>query len=190
MGTVVEDLLRLAWQAAANGHPNTRNALLTLAVAESGTDDAVLGERCRRVLVAIRPGHWFDTPAPLTQMLDRPRVASGLADLRAMFPPVRVRHLLLRCAAQRGPCAGRPPSVNQLLRDLTPSAARPSPTLPRPVPAEPAFALPFPAASPADPASPASADPAVVALYLSVLLAMAALLQSVIAPASRDSKAA
>ena len=48
----VEGLLRLAWLAEVEGRPRLRDAVMTLAVAESGPGDAVLAERCRRKLVA------------------------------------------------------------------------------------------------------------------------------------------
>ena len=53
-----EDLLRLAWEAEHDGRRALRDALLTLAVAESGPDDA-WAERCRARLVAERPDHFL-----------------------------------------------------------------------------------------------------------------------------------
>ena len=61
MGTLIEDLLRLAWQADRDNKPGLRDAVLTLAAAESGSESVVLAERCRRLLVARRPDHWFAT---------------------------------------------------------------------------------------------------------------------------------
>jgi hypothetical protein len=185
MLTAIEDLLRLAWQAEDDGKPGMRDALLTLAVADSGAEDAVLAERCRRLLVARRPDHWFATSATLGQALAHSKVAAALARLRATFPPVRVRHLLLRGEALRGPYAGRPDPLARVVEDLTRSGRR------RAGATAGAHALPFPGpvSAPERPAEPDS-DAALVVLYFSVLLAMAVLIKSVIEPASRDTRAA
>ena len=55
----VDDLLRLAWQADRDGRPGTRDALLMLAIAESGPGEAVMAERCRRRLISRQPDHWL-----------------------------------------------------------------------------------------------------------------------------------
>jgi hypothetical protein len=195
--TGFEDLLRLAWQVGSEGKPGMRDALMTLAVAESGPADAVLADRCRRLLVARQPGHWFASVPTLGQALTHPKVAGALAKLRAMFPPVRVQRLLLRFDTAHGPFTGHPTPFGQVLQDLSlapddlPGAAsRPAgpvrdPSRPRPA----ARALPFPGvATPADP------DGSIGALYLAVLLALAVLLDSVLAQqpadASSDSRAA
>src|SRR4051794_222349 len=52
MGTVVEDLVRLAWQVDREGRPGTRDALLTLAVCESLEEAPALTEQCRLLLAA------------------------------------------------------------------------------------------------------------------------------------------
>jgi len=182
--TTFEDLLRLAWQVGGEGKPGTRDALLTLAVAESSPGDAVLAERCRRLLVARQPGHWFASTVTVGQALTHPRVADALTKLKAMFPPVRVQRLLLRFDAAHGPYTGGPTPLGRVLQGLSlapdePSVApsRPAeragePATPRPLPR----ALPFPGvATPADP------DGSLGALYLAVLLALAVLLDGVIA---------
>jgi hypothetical protein len=184
MGTTVEDLLQLAWQSDVEGRPGTRDALLTLAVAEGGVEDIVLAEKCRRLLVARRPGHFFATPAPLSQALDHPQVMETIDKLRKMFPPVRVRHMLMRGAAQRGPFTGGAIAPTLLLLDLAPSPTPPPPHIrPRPEAAVPP-PLPFPPPILAEPDD--ANDPSrLVALYWSVLVAMALLLKTVIEPGTR-----
>jgi hypothetical protein len=198
MASTVEDLLRLAWQVAGEGKPGTRDALLTLAVAESGIDDAVLAERCRKLLVGHRPDHWFASAVLLSQALDRAPVSEVLAKLRAMFPPVRVRHLLMLGDSRRGPYTGQSVPLTRIIEDLAP--------LPRPIPTRnrasarastSAHALPFPGAVPASAkaadtsrSDEAVPDAALVALYGSVLLAMAMLLKVVIESTAHDTKAA
>lgn len=169
--TDFEELLRLAWQVAAEGKPGTRDALLTLAVAESGPTDAVLAERCRRLLVARQPSHWFATTATLGQALTHPRVAGALAKLRAMFPPVRVQRLLMRFDAAHGPFTGARPPLNRVLRELTLA------------PEAPARSRPTRARLFSGQAEP---DGSVEALYFAVLLAMAVLLESVVARGQSD----
>jgi hypothetical protein len=194
--TMVEDLLRLAWQVAGEGKPGLRDALLTLAVAESGPDDAVLAERCRRLLVARQPDHWFASTATLGQALTHPKVAGALTKLRAMFPPVRVQRLLLRFDAQNGPFTGRPLPLERVLQGLSlaPEEQHPAAAV-RPAERElsrlrtPPRALPFPGtAAPNDP------EGEIGALYLAVLLTMAILLSDVIqqqpAAGASDTRAA
>ena len=197
---VVEDLLRLAWSADLEGRPGLRDALMTLLVAESGAEDAVLAERCRRSLVARQPDHWYATSPTLGQALAHERVAGALTKLRSIFPPVRVQRLLLRAEAQRGAFTGGRPPLDQVLQDLRlmPTRKRPPAVAEAPAavldsPREEFRALPFPGKVETNDATP-SRDPdrSVAALYLSVLFAMAVLLHGVVEqePASRDSKAA
>jgi hypothetical protein len=87
LSTTVEDLLRLAWRAERSGRPNLRDALMTLVVAESGPEEAVLAERCRRLLIARQPDHWYATTTTLGQALAHEKVAAVIERLRAMFPP-------------------------------------------------------------------------------------------------------
>jgi hypothetical protein len=178
MGEVVERLLRLAWHADSEGKPGTRDALLTLVVVESMADDAVLAERCRRLLVTRQPGHWFASAPTVSQALARDRVAAALAKLRSMFPPVRVRHLLLREEVRRGPYTGRAPSMRQLTEDLIPS--------PEPRRATEPHALPFSAARPAGVGPETDPDGTLAAFYLSVLFALAVLLQGVLNQSAKD----
>jgi hypothetical protein len=185
MATTVEELLQLAWQSDVEGRPGTRDALLTLAVAEGGVDDIVLAEQCRRVLVARRPGHFFATPAPLSQSLDRPQVVDTIDKLRNMFPPVRVRHMLMRGAAQRGPFTGGAIAPTLLLLDLAPSPTPPPPHI-RPRVQEPT-PRPLPFLPPILSQAEEDDEPSnLVAMYWSVLLAMALLLKTVIEPRERE----
>jgi hypothetical protein len=196
MAAVVEDLLRLAWQANADGRPGMRDALLTLVVAESGPDEAVMAERCRRLLIAHRPDHCFAASTTLGQALSRPRAAGALTTLRRMYPPVRVRHLLLRGAAARGPFALHELPLSRVLEDLlldrsiAPAAAS---ARDRRRESETGRALPFPAAA----GAPARrsidlpgldleipTDDRVAVFYVSVLLALAVLLDNVLRPSS------
>ena len=182
MGTTVEALIRLAWQSEVEGKPGTRDALLTLAVAEGGVDELVLAEKARRVLVSNRPDHWFASPVPMSQWMDNPQVVSTLSKLRTMFPPVRVRHMLMRGDAQRGPFSGRVDSPSTLLLDLVPG-----PTPPRPhIKPKASKATVSPTAKRPE-MSAQSSQQDLVALYWSVLLAMAVLMKCVMEPDSSKS---
>lgn len=188
MGTEVENLIRLAWHVGADGRPGTRDALMTLAVAESGADDAVLAERCRRVLVTRQPDHWFATSSTIGQALTRPKVAVALVKLRAMFPPVRVRHLLVKEGTRRGPFTENPPSITAILHDIARSKDYPQA---RPKVAATARSLPFPNATATRAHNP-DPDGKLTVYYLTVLLAIAVLLENVLEPGpmGRESKAA
>ena len=167
-----EEVLRLAWLSDRDGRSGMRDALLTLAIADSGTEDAVTAERARRSLIARRPNHWFSSYATLGQALADPRIRLALARLRTAFPAARVQRLLFRGEVQRGPYTGRRPALSLLLEDLLgPSprgAGRP------PLPCADADARSF------------------VEFYLSVLLALAILLSTLQPPASNsnDTRAA
>jgi hypothetical protein len=163
-----EDVWRLAWQADRDGRPGMRDALLTLAVAESGPDVAVAAERCRRKLIAGRPDHWFAPFPTLGQALANDRVARALDRLRATFPEARVRRLLMRGDVRRGPYRAGRPSLSLILDDLL---------------------GPLPGAS-QGPAIPEDDRDGLVNFYLRVLLAIAILLATVVSPSAKDSKAA
>ncbi len=179
MSAVVEDLLRLARAADEDGRPGMRDALLTLVVAESGAEDAVLAERCRRLLVAHRPDHCFAATATLGQALQRPQVAAALKTLRGMYPPVRVQHLLLRAEAAHGPLSPHRLPLNRIVEDLAldrtvaPAAHRHRVDQSRP--------LPFPSPTRIDQLDP---DGKIAIFYASVLLALAILLETVLVPPS------
>ena len=188
MAIVVEDLLRLAWQADMDSRPGMRDALLTLVVAESGAEDAVLAQRCKRLLIAHRPDHCFASATTLSQALRRPQTAAALTTLRRMYPPVRVRHLLLRSGAANGPYVGFDLPIARVLEDLVIDrrvAPAASSARLRRRDALAARPLPF-SFSVSDP------DGTVAVFYLSVLLALAILLESVLKPPAQDlgSKAA
>ena len=181
MATAIDDLLRLAWQADWDGKPGLRDALMTLAVVDGGAENAVVAERCRRLLVARRPDHWFATIPTLGQAIAHPKVAAALSRLRATFPPIRVKRHLLRAAVLRGPFQGQWVSMPRVLEDLALSDGRRKPAA---VPA-----LPFPSSA-RDDTGETDPDGSLTLLYATVLLAMAVLLRNVIEPASRDSRAA
>jgi hypothetical protein len=192
-GTVtatVEDLLRLAWLADADGRPRLRDAMLTLAVAESGPEDAVLADRCRRLLVARQPGHWYASSATLGQALAHRKVAAALAKLRAMFPPVRVQRMLLRGDVERGPYRGRTTPLLRILEDLGLAPERPigadvgaprgrSRSRPQAIPF--LFIGPDPALEPPDLDDDGNVvGDSLVPFYLAVLFSMAVLLNTVV----------
>jgi hypothetical protein len=190
MGTSVEDLVRLASWADNEGRSGTRDALLTLAVAEGIADEPALAERCRLLLSTRTPDHWFGTSDRQSEALKTPRVAEALSKLRAMFPPVRVQHLLLRADAERGPYTGQAVSLARLFKKLTMIPPPSVPNTPLPPLARRDLrtrSLPFPVPIEVKPVDP---DGKIVALYWSVLVAMAALLNTVLEPAARDTRAA
>ncbi len=186
-----EQLLRLAWQAERDGRSTLRDALMTLAVAESGAEDAVLAERCRRQLIAKRPDHWFASFPTCGQALANSRVKAAIERLRATFPQVRVERLLLKGDVCRGPYTGRLSPLPTLLEDLCPPAIPPAPMDTDPS-SETISAFPFPGIAPSSATAPAQVeDPAdVFTFYMTVLLAMAMLLASVQTSAAKDSRAA
>jgi hypothetical protein len=197
MSSVVEDLVRLAWQADAGGRAGARDALLSLAVADGGAEDPVLAERCRRLLAAHRPDHWFAVSATLGHALTRPKVADALATLRLMYPPVRVRHLLLRGDAARGPYTGRVSSLSRILHDLTPTPGARRRADGRRRPSVASTALPFAgvaarAGTGLERGRDENPDPdgSIAIFYLSVLLAIAVLVNSVLRPSTTDTRAA
>jgi hypothetical protein len=117
------DLLRLAWEAEHDGRTRLRDALLTLAVAESKPGDS-WAERCRTRLVSERPDHYLGRFATISQALGHPQVVEALERLRIKYPPARVQSLLLRACARRGPYLGRVESLDAMIEDLAgPSAA-------------------------------------------------------------------
>ncbi len=188
MMNTIEDLLRLAWLANSDEKPGLRDALLTLAAVDSGRDDAVLAERCRRLLVARRPDHWFATTPTVGSAMSHPQVAAALARLRTTFPPVRVQRHLLRYEVQSGPFTGRSTSLNRVLEDLSlvPDEAKTKPrSRPVPINQDRAQALPFPGTS-----TQIDADGSLSNFYLTILLAMAVLLKTVTEPSSLDNSQA
>jgi hypothetical protein len=111
------DLIRLAWEADRDGRSRLRDGLLTLAVTGSTPADA-WAERCRAKLVAGHPGHFLGSFASVAEALGDPRVVEATDRLRVKYPEVRVRSLLLRSRASRGPFLGRAESLDAMLEDL------------------------------------------------------------------------
>src|SRR5437868_14684628 len=103
----IDDFMRLAWQADRDGRPGVRDVLLTLAVAKTGPEDAVVADRCRRKLIARRPDHFFAPFRTLGRALADSRVARALKQLQSIYPPARVEWLLLQGDARRGPYTGQ-----------------------------------------------------------------------------------
>jgi hypothetical protein len=186
----VDDLLRLAWQADRDGRAGTRDALLMLAIAESGPGEAVMAERCRRRLISRQPDHWLASFPTFGQALGHPRVSGAVRQLRAIFPPVRVQSLLLRGDVSRGPFTGRPRPLWSVCEDLL--GPSPRPRRDRLRPADPSSenqvsALRFFPPGPSDATDP---NATLLVFYLTVLLAIAILLASVMPPSAQDTRAA
>lgn len=111
------DLIRLAWEADHDGRSRLRDGLLTLAVAESTPSDA-WAQRCRAKLIAGHPGHFLGSFASIAEALGDPRVVEATDRLRLKYPEVRIRSLLQRARASRGPFLGRAESLDAMLEDL------------------------------------------------------------------------
>jgi hypothetical protein len=202
------DLLRLAWQAARDARPGLRDALLTLALAESGPADRPWAERCWARLLANRSDDLM-AAFPTWEIARRDdRVAARVAKLRIMFPPARVQRLLQRGNVLRGTYTGRRTTMATLLDDLLGppghgvSRTAVTPSSPRVALVSRERASDKPQAISADRRShqaqsfPLSArdglekDNSVYLFYLTVLLAIAMFLASTDDVSGRDSKAA
>lgn len=197
------DLLRLAWQAARDARPGLRDALLTLALAESGPNDRSWADRCWKRLIANRSDDLI-AAYPSWEFARRDeRIAARVAKLRLMFPPARVQRLLERGAVLRGAYTGRRPRMSILLDDLLgqqePSAAHSSQRM-RPATkpltsanerrATGAPALTLGPRESGLGTEPTEGDNSVYLFYLTVLLAIALLLASTEQVSDRGSKAA
>jgi hypothetical protein len=112
-----DDLLRLAWEADHDGRHALRDALLTLAITESGPGDD-WPERCRARLLAERPGHYLGDYSSVRQAQEDPRVIASRDRLRLKYPAERVGWLLLRARAARGTYTGRLESLDAMIEDL------------------------------------------------------------------------
>ncbi len=113
------DELRLAWEAHREGRTTRRDALLTLSVAGLRRDHRQRAKEIAGFLVASRPDHLFAGFERLDKALADPRVKSSLDRLRITFPPGRVRSLVARSNASRGPYTGRIPSIDAMIREMT-----------------------------------------------------------------------
>jgi hypothetical protein len=184
------DDLRLAWHYDREGRAGRRDVLLTLAIASAGP--AVRwAEPLRQRLIAARPDYLLAGFPDLQAALADPRVRARLERLRQVYPSTRVRWLLRRGAASRGPCTGRVPAPAYLLEDLLANLAPLRPRRrPRSRGASP-VAAPPPAPSDPDPrlAIPPSADP-LLAFYLTILMGIAVLLAIVRRDADPGARAA
>ncbi|HWE39133.1 MAG TPA: hypothetical protein VG406_21470, partial [Isosphaeraceae bacterium] len=119
------DDLRLAWYEDRDGHAGRRDTLLTLAVAACDPAETPWAARCRDRLVSARPDHFLAPFATIDDALADPGVMAALVRLRAKYPPARVRMLLLRAAAARGPFTGRVEPLSIVLDDLLGTTGRP-----------------------------------------------------------------
>lgn len=111
------ELLRLAWEAEHDGRTRLRDALMTLAVTESGPSDAWV-ERVRTKLIADRPDHFLAHFASIALALEDSRVVEARERLRAKYPEARVRWMQLKAGAARGPYLGRVESLDAMIEDL------------------------------------------------------------------------
>src|SRR5689334_8654303 len=100
------DLLRLAWQAGRDARPGLRDALLTLAVAESGPAERSWADRCWKRLIANRSDDLVAAFPTWELARADERVRTRVARLRLMFPPARVGRLLQRSAVLTGTFTG------------------------------------------------------------------------------------
>jgi hypothetical protein len=194
----VEDTLRLAWQAARDGRPGVRDALLTLAVAESGPAEPEWSKRCWKRLVTSRSDHLFSRFPNREQALADVRVAERLRLMRAVFPPIRVKRLLERAAVLRGTYTGRRISLaivlEELLRPDEPRRAQPNEAAAKP-PARPLENRPpslmrAAAQAASERREAAERDETLSDFYLAVLLAIAMLLASTLKASDRENRAA
>jgi len=119
---VAEDCLRLAWEADRDDRRKLRDSVLTLAVVESGPDDA-WGDRCRARLVAERPEHYLGRFPNVRSALADLRVLEARERLRSKYPEARVGGLLLMARAARGLYTGRAESIDAMIEDLAGPAA-------------------------------------------------------------------
>lgn len=199
----VDDHLRLAWHAERDGRGPLREAMLTLAVAESAPGDG-WAERCRARLLAERPNHILGAHPTLERSLADPRVAEAIRKLRGQYPPGRIGWLRFRAefTAERytgdvAPLATildalfGPPAEADVRRDAAESVRGPfarnrvevsigtTPAGPRRAVVAGSCLGPAGESWTTDEAGSTVADEATSALYLAVLLAIAMLLASV-----------
>jgi len=191
-----ENDLRLAWVAYNDGLPARRDALLTLAVASAGIAAGDWVDRVRAFLVRSRPDHLFAGPERLETILSDPRVVGSIMRLRQSYPPARVRWLVQRDAAARGPFHKRPIAVGHLVDDLVspPQKARRRSRV-RVGTNEKARLVPAGALAPIGPVTPEEAGlpesaGTLLSFYITVLLGVAALCAIALDDMHQDRRAA
>ena len=132
--------------------------------------------------MARRPDHWFAATPTLGRAMADPRVAASVGRLQGDLPagPGPAAIAPLRGPGRARSRAGRP-SLARVLEDLslTPRGPADAPC------ADDLHALPFPVPAGRS-ATHGDPDGSLAVLYLTVLLAMAVLLRTVIEPATRD----
>ena len=200
---VDDDHLRLAWHAQRDGRGPLREAMLTLAVAESGPGDGWV-ERCRARLLSERPNHILGAHPTLERTLADPRVAGAIRKLRGQYPPGRIGWLRFRAEVAEGLYTGEvaslatildtligPPAEAEVRRDAAESVRGPlarsrAEVAVGAMPAGPLRTIaagmnggPVGGAWAAEANPDTVADEATSSLYLAVLLAIAILLASV-----------
>lgn len=191
-----ENDLRLAWVAHNDGLPARRDALLTLAVASAGMAGGDWIDRVRAFLVGSRPDHLFAGQEPLETILSDPRVVASILRLRQSYPPSRVRWLVQRDAASRGPFRGRPIAVGRLVEDLvTPPRKARRRSRVRVGTNDKARLIPAGALAPIGPVTPEEAGlpesaGTLLSFYVTVLLGVAALCAIALDDVRQDRRAA
>ena len=113
----VDDHLRLAWHAQRDGRGPLREAMLTLAVAESGPGDG-WAQRCRARLLSERPNHILGAHPTLERTLADPRVVGAIRKLKGRYPPGRIGWLRFRAELAAGSYTGEVPPLATILDAL------------------------------------------------------------------------
>ncbi len=152
-----EDDLKLAWIAHREGRRGRRDVLLTLAVAEGALVGAEWAGPLSRWLIRTRPDHPFARLGSLNRALADRRVIQGIGRMRTTYPPAKVRLLLRRAEAARGPFTGKPLLTPLVLDDLLGS---------RPIPRKKTVPIAAPPTVQREP---------LLAYYMTVLVAIATL---------------
>jgi hypothetical protein len=174
-----DEVLRLAWFADRDGRAGRRDALVTLALTVGAAENAAWTERARAWLIARRPDHVFAAFPTIEAALANEQVAEALMRLGRIYPPGRVRWLLQRAAVRQGPYTGRRESLAIVLDDLFRSRKQAGDHSGR--------------GAASDGSTPPLSDETraeLTTFYLTVLLAIAVLLDSVLRRPGQGNKAA